>query len=82
MADFMSRDAHEKLRQDLLSALSREPPPRCSQAPMSPLRRADEEAFAIMARLAKGGIRRIAGWRPLGMTIGHVIGRRDYKLAL
>ena len=82
MADVMAWEVHETLRQDLLNALVRQPPPGYDRATMAQVRRADEIVFGLLARGADAGIRRIAGTRPLDAKMDAVIAHRDYNLAL
>ena len=61
----MSWEAHEKLRQDLMSTLCRKQPPGYGRVTVAQARRADEALFAILAKEADGGVRRVGGVRPL-----------------
>ena len=82
MADLMSWEAHEKLRQDLMAALLRTPPPGYSRVTKQQIRRADEQAFAIMAKETEGGIKRKGGTRPLDDAVDKALNHRDYNLPL
>ena len=62
--DLMSWRAHEKLRRDLLNALNLVPPPGYQRVTIAQARRADEEAFRIMAQETAGGIRAVGGVKP------------------
>ena len=82
MSDLMSWDAHEKLRQDLMAALLRTPPPGYQKVSKQQIRRADEQAFAIMAKETEGGIKRKGGAKPLDAAIDKALNHRDYNLLL
>ena len=82
MADILAWEVHEALRQDLLSALMRQPPPGYDRVSMAQVRRADEVAFGLLAKAADAGIRRVGGDRPLDAKMDGVIAHRDYNLAL
>ena len=82
MGDLMSWNCHERLREDLMSALTRTPPPGYARTSKQQLRRADEVAFEIMAKATEGGVKRVGGHRPLDATIDRVLAHRDYNLAL
>ena len=82
MADLMSFEAHERLRKDYMSELVRIPPPGYSRMTLGQLRRADETAFMIMAKLAESGVKRKGGERPLDAIVDKVLTHRDYSLAM
>ena len=58
MADAMSWECHEKLREELMSSLARKPPPGYSQLSIAQIRKADEAAFMVMAKLTSRGIKK------------------------
>ena len=82
MADLIDFAEHEKLRQDLMCALTRKPIPGYDRVSFAQLRRADETAFTLLAQFADGGIKRAGGVRPLDACIQRVLDHRDYNHAL
>ncbi|CAK0909372.1 unnamed protein product [Prorocentrum cordatum] len=62
--------------------LLRAPPPGYAKTSLTQVRRADEAAFALMSRLAKGGIRRKNGVRPLDTIISDVLKHEDFTIHL
>ena len=79
MADLMSWEAHEKLRQDLMNALAKTPPPGFQRLSMTQVKRADQAAFSLLRKRTETGVRPEAGVRPLDMAIDGVIAHRDYN---
>ena len=82
MADLVDWHVHERLREDLMASLARPPPPGYAKVDLAQVRRADETAFQLLARLSVDGIRRLDGKRPLDELIPQVMGHRDYNMAL
>jgi len=82
MADLMSWPVHEKLRQDLMSAMTRPQPPGYQKISKQQLKRADEVAFGLLAKIADGGVKRKGGKLPLDEALEQVLNHRDYNLAL
>ena len=82
MADAMSWESHEKLREELMSALARRQPPGYGQISISQIRKADEEAFAIMSKHTCTGIKKVDGNRPMDSSIDVIMAHRDFNLAL
>ena len=79
MADLMGWEAHEKIRQDLMSALTRTPPPGYSRVSKQQVKRADEIAFGLLAKFTENGVKRIGGARPLDEAVDKVLAHRDYN---
>ncbi len=82
MADAMSWECHEKLREELMSALARRQPPGYGQISVAQIRKADEEAFAIMAKHTCKGIKKVDGKRPMDASVDTIMAHRDFNLAL
>ena len=82
MADAMSWECHEKLREELMSALARRPPPGYGQLSIAQIRKADEEAFTIMSKHTCTGIKKVDGERPMDSSINVIMAHRDFNLAL
>jgi len=82
MADLMGWEAHEKLRNDLMSSLSRPPIPGYGKVTKIQLKRADEIAFGLLSKATEGGVKRVAGERPLDKAVEAVLNHREYNLAL
>ena len=61
----MSWECHEKIREVLMSALARRQPPGYGQLSVAMIRKADEEAFAVMAKSTCTGIKKANGKWPL-----------------
>ena len=81
MADAMSWECHEKIREVLMSALARRQPPGYGQLSVAMIRKADEEAFAVMAKCTCTGIKKLEGKRPLDASIQDILSSRDFNLA-
>jgi len=69
MADAMSWECHEKLREELMSALARRQPPGYNHFSIAQIRKADEAAFMVMAKLTSRGIKKAEGRRPMDAFI-------------
>jgi len=82
MADAMSWECHEKLREELMSALARRQPPGYNQLSIAQIRKADEAAFMVMAKLTSRGIKKAEGKRPMDAFILDILAHRDFNLAL
>ena len=82
MADAMSWERHEKLREELMSALARRQPPGYGQIGIAQIRKSDEEAFNIMAKQTCEGIKKVDGSRPMDSSIDIILAHRDFNLAL
>ena len=82
MADVMSWEKHERLREELMSAWARRPPPGYEPLSVSQVRKADEVAFTIMARLTSSGIKKVGGLRPMDAALEEALRHRDFNLAL
>ena len=72
MADVVSREAHERLRSDLVGAYMRAPPPGYQRPALHAIHRADETAFSFLAKMAKDGTKRQKGVRPLDELVDKV----------
>ena len=79
MADLVDWHVHERLREDLMASLARPPPPGYAKVDLAQVRRADETAFQLLARLSVDGIRRLDGKRPLDELIPLVMGHRGLQ---
>ena len=74
MADAMSWECHEKIREVLMSALDRRQPPGYGQLSVAMIRKADEEAFAVMAKSTCTGIKKLEGKTSVGREHpGHLV---------
>jgi len=82
MADVIAWEAHERLRTDLVSAYMRTPPQGYARPSLHAVRKADETAFSLLAKMAKDGIKRQKGVRPLDELIDRVLAHRDYTVLL
>ena len=82
MADVVSWEAHEKLRSDLVGSYMRAAPPGYLRPALQAIRRADETAFSLLSKMAKDGIKRQKGVRPLDELIDRVLAHRDYTVLL
>ena len=82
MADVLAWEAHEKLRSDLVGAYMREAPPGYLRPTLHAIRRADETAFSLLSKMAKDGIKRQKGVRPLDELVDKVLVHRDYTVLL
>ena len=76
MEDLVDWHVHERLREDLMASLARPPPAGYAKVDLAQVRRADETAFQLLARLSVDGIRRFDLQRPL-MNASLVMYHRD-----
>ncbi|CAK0829138.1 unnamed protein product [Prorocentrum cordatum] len=72
MGGLVEFEEHEKRRETLMSPDLRVPPTVYAKTSLTQVRRADEAAFALFSRLAREGIRRKIGVRPLDSIISDV----------
>ena len=82
MADAMSWECHERLREELMSALARRQPLGYNQISVAQIRKADEEAFTIMAKHTCKGIKKVDNKRPMDEAVDAIMAHRDFNLAL
>ena len=81
MADVTSWEKHERIREELLSAWARRQPPGYDPLSVSQVRKADEVAFTLLARVTSGGIKKIGGVRPMDEAVEDALKHRDFNLA-
>ena len=65
-----------------MSALARRQPPGYGQISVAQIRKADEEAFTIMAKHTCKGIKKVDGKRPMDASVDTIMAHRDFNLAL
>jgi len=82
VADILSWECHEKLRHELMSSWARRQPQGYATLTIGQVRRADEVAFTILAKLTCAGIKKQGGVRPMDACVEKVLGHRDFNLAL
>lgn len=82
MADAMTWEKHERLREELMSTLARRQPPGYNQVSIAQIRRADEVAFTVLAKLTSKGIKKVNGAKPMDDHIDAALAHRDVNIAL